>query len=115
MPNSEAHTLLSFPPRPIGPAERTLLDEWLGRAGDIPLAYVSERRSDDPRFYQRIVIMPDPSMQLVYTVHAPSSGVAWVVSSPDQPSRTEVYDTLRDALNSIRRVLLPSGQAPAAS
>jgi hypothetical protein len=106
MPNSEAHTLLSFPPRPIGPAERTLLDEWLGRAGDIPLAYVSERRSDDPRLYRRIVIAADSARQLAYAVHAPSTGTAWLVASTGQPSRAEIYETLRDALNSIRAVLI---------
>jgi hypothetical protein len=106
MPKRTAQILLSFPPRPLGPTERALLNEWLSRAGDIPLAYVSERQSDDPRLYRRIVIMTDPGKQLMYTVHAPSTGTAWLVSSPDQPSRTELYDTLRDALNSIRAVLI---------
>jgi hypothetical protein len=105
MPRRVASTLLTFPPRQIGPAERALLNEWLGRAGDICLAYVSERRSDDPRLHGRIVIRADPAGQLVHTVHAPATGTAWLVSSPSQPTHAEVYDTLRDALNSIRAVL----------
>jgi|SRR5579863_3179533 hypothetical protein len=105
MPNTAAQVLLTFPPRQIGPEERALLNEWLGRAGDIPLAYVSERRSDDPRFYQRIVIVADPSKRLVYALHAPATASCWVVSPSDQPSHAEVYDTLLDALNSIKAVL----------
>ena len=105
MSNTAAQVLLTFPPRQIGPEEHALLNEWLGRAGDIPLAYVSGRRSDDPRFYQRIVIVADPTTQLRYTLHAPATASCWVVSSSDQPSHAEVYDTLLDALNSIRAVL----------
>jgi hypothetical protein len=105
MTNYTVQALLSFPPRQLGEAERALFNEWLSRAGDISLAYISERRSDDPRYYRRIVIWPSPQTKRI-TVHAPSTGTAWLVSSTDQPSHAEVHDTLVDALNSIRAVLI---------
>ena len=111
MTNSATDVLLSFPPRPIGEMERTLFNEWLSRAGDITLVYISDRRSDDPRFYRRIIIWPDPDKKLVYTVHSAAS--AWLVSSTEQTGKVfrdrshyEAYATLRDALNSIRAVLV---------
>jgi hypothetical protein len=87
--------------------EVELFKQWLGRAGDIPLAYVSERRSDDPRFYRRIVIRLDPAGTYIYTVHSPSAGTGsqWLVIPLGQPLNAEVYDSLRDALNAIRPVL----------
>jgi hypothetical protein len=106
MPSSTVQALISFPPREITPLEVELFEKWLGRAGDIPLAYVSKRRSDDPRFYRRIVVRMDPLRGLI-TVHAPSAGTEsqWIVSFLDQPYRADVYDSLRDALNSIRPAL----------
>jgi hypothetical protein len=106
MPTNAANVLASFPPRALNPSERALFDEWLSRAADIPLAYVSGRQSDDPRLQHRIVIHMDPVAQPVWTVHAPSTGTAWLVGFFGQPSSTIIYDTLRDALNSIRAVLI---------
>jgi hypothetical protein len=107
MPNSAVQALMSFVPREITPVEVELFRQWLGRAGDIPLAYVSERRSDDPRFYRRIVVQMDPAGLHIYTVHAPSAGTGsqWLVVPWGQPLHADVYDSLRDALNSIRSVL----------
>jgi hypothetical protein len=98
--------LLLFPPRSLSQTERELFNEWLGSAGDIPLAFISQRRSDDPRIYLRIVIWLDASEEGVYTIHTTSAGTGWLVGPVDQPSLTEFYDTLRDALNSIRPVLV---------
>lgn len=98
--------LLSFPPRELEATERELFDEWLSRAGDVSLAYVSDRRSDDPRFFRRIVIQVDPVGEQAYTIHATSVGTAWLVISLDQPANAEAYDTLRDALNAIRPVFI---------
>jgi hypothetical protein len=98
--------LLSFPPRALSEPERELFSEWLSRAGDIPLAFISQRRSDDPRMYLRIVIWLDAGGERVYTVHTPSVGAGWLVAPFDQPSLANIYDTLRDALNSIRPVLI---------
>ena len=43
-----AHIMLTFPPRELSPFERELVSVWLALASDVPLAYVSVRRSDDP-------------------------------------------------------------------
>ena len=105
MENGEARALAAFPPRAITPLEVELLRQWLSRAGDVPLAYVSERRSDDPRFYRRIVMKMDPDGEPVCTVHAPSVGNQWLVSFLDRPNSAEIYDSLQDAPNSIMPVL----------
>lgn len=77
----------------------------MSRAGDIPLAYVSERRSDDPRLHHRIVIITTPNNPPTFTVHAPSVGDAWLVTQTGDLSKVEKFDTLRDALNRVRSVL----------
>lgn len=106
MPTNAANVLASFPPRALSPSERALFDEWFSRAADIPIAYVSGRQSDDPRLQHRIVIHMDPAGQPFWTVHAPSTGTAWLVSLFAKPSSAMIHDTLRDALNSIRLVLI---------
>ena len=44
-----------LPARLLTPDERALVAEWIAGAGDIPEAYVSNRRVDDPALYHRIV------------------------------------------------------------
>lgn len=105
MENGEARVLAAFPPRAITPPEVELFRQWLSRAGDIPLAYVSERRSDDPRLYRRIVIKMDPDREPMCTVHAPSVGSRWIVTFLGRPYSVAVYKSLQDALNSIAPVL----------
>ena len=58
--------LRTFPPRPLNPDERALVDTWLSATCDVASAYVSERRSDDPALYRRIVVTlgPDPGAVL---------------------------------------------------
>jgi hypothetical protein len=51
MTKTAADILLILPPRPLSPTEQALVDEWLGLAGGVPSAYVSQRRSDDPAFF----------------------------------------------------------------
>jgi hypothetical protein len=99
--SSKRHDAARFPPRQLGATKRELFDEWLSRAGDVSLAYVSDRRSDGPRLYGRIVIRVDPDGEQAYTIHATSVGTAWLVSYIDQLAYAEVHGTLRDALNSI--------------
>lgn len=106
MSKATMQALLSFPPRSLSQPERDLFSEWLSRAGDIPLAFISQRRSDDPRIYLRIVVWLDAGGEHVYTVHTTSVGTGWLVAPFDQPSLTDVHDTLREALNSIKNVLV---------
>jgi|SRR5689334_7914848 len=75
----------------------TLVQEWLGLAGNLPLAYVSPRRSDDPAFFGRVVIATGPDTKPSHTIHTPSG--------LDQSNEVQQFDTLREALNSVRPVL----------
>ena len=105
MANSTIDVLRTLPPRPLGPGERQLLATWLAVAGDVALAYVSERRSDDPAIYRRIVIAMEADCVPTYLIHTPTNMDIWVLMhvSPEFEGRS--FDSLRDALNFIRPVL----------
>ncbi len=94
-----------FPARPLTPDEHSLLAEWLASAGDIALAYVSSRRDDDPALYNRIVIIPKLDQEPSHLIHAPPARAIWMVFSFRGKPRIRRYRTLRNALNSVRRVL----------
>ena len=53
-----AHIMLTFPPRELSPFERELVSVWLALASDVPLVYVSVRRSDDPALYIDVLSSP---------------------------------------------------------
>jgi hypothetical protein len=105
MSKTAADILLTFPPRSLGPGERALVDEWLGRAGDVAMAYVSERRSDDPNFFGRVVITTGPGAKPSHVIHPPVDCLSWLVISMERPCEVQRFETLRDALNSVRPVL----------
>ena len=94
-----------LPPRPLTPAERRILDEWLAAAGDVASAYVSQRESDDPALYRRIVVIMNPQDGPAHTVHAPAAHDIWVVFSPRQRQKIRRFGQLQAALNFIRPVL----------
>ena len=104
MKRTAADILLTFPPRSLGPAERALVDEWLGRAGDVSTAYVSERRSDDPDLFGRVVITTGPGVTLSHVIHPPVDCPSWLVIAMDAPCSIQQFETLRDVLNCIRPV-----------
>jgi len=95
-----------FPARPLTPDERTLLAEWLAAAGDIVLAYVSDRRSDPLSLQHRIVITSDPTEEPSHLVYAPSGRDIWMVFSFGSRTRVRRFASLRAALNSVRPVLV---------
>jgi hypothetical protein len=66
--------LRTLPPRPLRLDEQELVVEWLAAAGDVALAYVSERRTDDPAIYRRIVIIKDADSGPTYLIHCQ---IAW--------------------------------------
>ncbi len=105
MSKCSAEILLAFPPRPLGPDERALVAEWLANAGDILSAYVSERRSDDPRLHRRVVIVAGPVDRPSHIVHAPSGTITWILATVGPPANVEQFETLREALNAVRPVL----------
>jgi DNA-binding transcriptional LysR family regulator len=109
MPSNIDNVILTFPPRPISHWERAVLAEWFAatkrQAPDVALAYVSERRGDDPMIVGRIVIVIHPDTEPSHLIYSPSGSTFWVVSSA--PSWTDLLRcrTLRAALNSVRSVL----------
>ena len=105
MPEFVPERLLAIPAKPLRPDERRLVEEWLALAGDIVLTYESKRRSDDPALLNRIVISCGPTPQASHVVHSPSGTHLWLVTLIGPPLRVGQFATLRDALNSVRRVL----------
>jgi len=105
MAKTAADNLLTFPPRMLSPTEQVLVQWWLRLAGDVPSAYVSERRSDDPAFFGRVVIATGPDTKPSHTIHTPAGSALWLVTSMDQSNAVQQFDTLREALNSVRPVL----------
>jgi hypothetical protein len=105
--NLTRNVIRQFPARPATPEERTLLGEWLAAAGDVALAYVSSRQSDDPVLRHRIVIITDPRREPSHFVHAPPSRNIWMVFSRGRKgTRVSRFPTLLAALNSIRPVIV---------
>jgi hypothetical protein len=104
MPNRTGDVLRTFPPRPLNPDERALVDTWLAATCNVASAYVSERRSDDPALYHRIVIAIGPDPRPSFLIHAPAGISCWLVTSVGHGSDVRRFDSLRAALNSIRPV-----------
>jgi hypothetical protein len=98
--------LRTFPPRPPNPDERALVSEWLAATCNVASAFVSERRSDDPAIYRRIVVTVGPQRTPSYLIHAPAGMSCWLVSSIGHGSEVTCYDSLKSALNSIRKVFV---------
>jgi hypothetical protein len=105
MTDRTGEVLRTFPPRPLNPDERALVATWLAATGDVASAYVSERRSDDPAIYRRIVINIGPEPGPSYLIHAPAGISCWLVSSVGHGSEVQRFDSLRAALDSVRPVL----------
>ena len=97
--------LRTYPPRALAPREHALVAEWLSHAGDIVSAYVAERRSDDPAMYRRVVIVAGLSNRPSHLIHAPEGMSCWLLFSIGEYPPVRQFDTLREALNSIRPVL----------
>jgi len=104
MTDRAGDVLRTFPPRPLNPDERALVDTWLAATCDVASAYVSERRSDDPVLYRRIIVTIGPKPSPSYLIHAPAGISCWLVSSVGHGSEVRRCDSLRAALNSIRPV-----------
>ena len=96
-----AHALVTFPPRPLTNGEREVLREWAKEVGDI-LAFVSERRNDDPAIYRRIVISRTSASQRLYLIRPPQGNDPWLVLSAIEGEDVARCPTLRAALNFVK-------------
>jgi hypothetical protein len=105
--NLMRNVIRQFPARPPTSDERALLGEWVAAAGDVALAYVSSRQSDDPVLRHRVVVITDPRTGPSHFVHAPPSRDIWMVFSRGRKgTRVSRFPTLLAALNSIKPVLV---------
>ena len=94
-----------FPARALQPVECAVVAEWLANAGDVAAAYVSNRRSDDPAHYRRIVIVTKPDDGPSHLIHAPAKHSIWVLFSLSPETKFRTFTSLRAALNFVRPVL----------
>lgn len=91
----------SFPPRPLTRAERQLLLDWTDASGDYS-SFISERRSDDPTIYGRIVVQRRATNQYLYLVHCPRGSSWWIVLSAVTGENVGHFATLRAALDFLK-------------
>jgi hypothetical protein len=97
------HVLMTFPPRPLTDGERETLRVWATEVDDVA-AFVSERRSDDPAIYRRIVISRASTGQRLYFIRPPHSNDSWLVLSAKESEDIARCPSLRAALNFVRPV-----------
>lgn len=113
--------LPTISPRPLTDDERQLLLDW-ARLAKSYSAFVSERRSDDPAIYRRIVVFRRDTNQHLYRIHAGDNSNGWIMLSAAKGDVIERFPTLLTALNHIEPVTLTmraadpvnvSGRSPA--
>jgi hypothetical protein len=97
-----------FPARLMTFDEQALVADWLATAGDVALAYISNRCNDDPSLHHRLIIRAGTDDAPSHIVHAASGRDIWFVFEPGGRARIRRFRTLRTALNSIRPVLAES-------
>lgn len=105
MPNHADEHQAAFPPRLLRPDERNLLEEWLAAAGDVSSAYISNRRSDDPTIYRKIVITVEGDGEPTYLIDTPAGTNLWIVVQCRPAPDVNEFGSLREALNFVRPVL----------
>lgn len=94
-----------FPPRPLTDGERAILLGWSMAAKDFT-AFVSERRSDDPAVYRRIVISRRAGNRRLYLIHSHQNSDHWIMVSAADREDVGHFPTLRAALNYISPVTI---------
>ncbi|HVC59964.1 MAG TPA: hypothetical protein VND19_06325 [Acetobacteraceae bacterium] len=95
------NVLVTFPPRPLTDAEREILRAWATEVDDV-FAFVSERRSDDPTVYRRIVISRNSTRQRLYLIRPPQGNDSWLVLSAVHGEDVARCPTLWAALNFVK-------------
>lgn len=94
-----------FPPRPLTDGERAILLGWSMAVKDFS-AFVSERRSDDPAVYRRIVISRRADNRRLYLIHSHQNSDHWIMVSAADREDVGHFPTLRAALNYISPVTI---------
>src|ERR1700722_11406094 len=89
-----------FPPRPLTDGERAILLGWTTVAKGFS-TFVSERRSDDPAIYRRIIVSRKGNNQRLYLIHSHQNSDYWVMISAADGEDIGHFPTLRAALNFI--------------
>jgi hypothetical protein len=102
--------ITNYPVRPLTPDERALVAEWFASAGDISSAYVSNRRSDAPEIYHRVVITMTPDGPPTHLLQALLGRDRWIMFSAGERTRIRRFRSLAAALNSIRPILTEPGR-----
>jgi hypothetical protein len=100
------NALRTSPPRPLTDDERQLLLDWKQAAQDYS-AFVSERRSDEPAIYRRIVVSLRATRQHLYLIHGSTEPACWIIISIETGEYVESFPTLRAVLNYIEPVAIP--------
>ena len=90
----------TFPPRPLRPDEQARLAEWLDTPANPASGYFSERRSDDPALYHRIVVTLAGAARPTHLIFTPTDMDIWVVQAL-QTREARGFSSLSSALNSI--------------
>ena len=103
-----------FPPRLLTDGEREILLGWIGAAADFT-AFVSERRSDDPAIYRRIVVCRRVDNRRLYLIHSHRNSDHWIMVSAADGDEVGRFPTLRAALNCISPVTVSARPAGASS
>lgn len=94
-----------FPPRPLTDGERAILLGWTLATKDFS-TFVSERRSDDPAVYRRIIVSRRVNNRRLYMIHAHQNSDYWIMVSAADGEDVGHFPTLRAALNFINPVTL---------
>jgi hypothetical protein len=105
MADGNLDVLQTLPARHLRPDERKVVVEWLAAAGDIALAYLSQRQSDDPAICGRVAIIEEADSGASYLIHAPANEDIWIVLHIGPPLEVQRFASLQDALNFVRPVL----------
>jgi hypothetical protein len=95
------NSVSTSPPRPVTDGERQILLDWVDATDDLA-AFVSERRSDDPGIFRRIVVHRRATKQRLYLIHCPQNSNWWVVTSAVERENVGYFPTLRAALQFVR-------------
>jgi hypothetical protein len=89
--------------RLVSDGERELVKQWAAAASNV-MAYISQRRGDEPGLCGQVVVVDRKSRRVLYSVYGPEGSDFWVVLSAFEMEEIGRFPTLRVALNFVRPV-----------